>query len=66
MPCGKRVAVIPRSKNPAHVEANAAAVLSFSLDERDMATITALETLVDSAMSRPRNHRVDYFGVLGE
>ena len=32
----------------------------------DGTILTALETLVDSPMSRPRNHRVDYFGVLGD
>ena len=55
------VAVIPRSADPAHVAENAA-LLDFELSAAEMATISALETLVESRLSRPR-HPVDYFGL---
>ena len=56
------LAVIPRSRNPLHVAENSK-ILDFELDAHDMRTITALETFVNSPVSRPR-YQTDPFGLL--
>lgn len=56
------LAVIPRSRNPLHVAENSK-ILEFELNAHDMRTITALETLVNSPVSKPR-YQTDPFGLL--
>ena len=58
------VAVIPRSRDPAHVAENAD-LLSFGLSGPEEAQLDALEHLVASpGHSQPRRPHGDHFGVL--